>query len=222
MWKKVLLIIAAAALACGVAIIIINSTVSADGKNPPTILVPVPQEPDTIDPNGVQIVYLEPIHPDEFEIEQVIDQGERVNGIIHGPSNETDHRCLVYLEPIQPGETSSKVSKIVCTAGPVESIDGMSLDSSYLIAKFYNWTGYTWLLVEYYGSLACSPTISYGVVDLPDSLDNKFASGKAYSDCDQIQVYDLNNYSGPTYSCGASCSSFYALNDHVSSWRVRD
>lgn len=154
--------------------------------------------------------------------EHEIDQGERVNGIIQGPSEETSQRCLFFLEPIQLGETSSKISHKVCTSGPVDSIDGIQLDSSYLIAKFYNWTGYLWLLAEYYRSSACSPTISYGVVDLPDSLDNKFVSGKAYSDCDHIQVYDFNNYSGPSYSCGASCSSFYALNDHVSSWRVRD
>ena len=222
MWKKILLVIGAAALACGLAIIIINSTVSADGKNPPKILNPVPQEPDSLDPSGVQIIFLDPIHPDDMISEQEIDQGERVNGIVQGPSSETELRCLFYLEPIQPGETSSKISKTVCTSGPVDSIDGISLDSSYLIAKFYNWTGYLWLLAEYYGSSACSSTISYGVVDLPDSLDNKFASGKSYSDCDHIQVYDFNNYSGPSYSCGATCSSFYAINDHVSSWRVRD
>lgn len=222
MWKKTALIIGAFALACGLAIIIINTTVSADGEILPLELVPLSQDPDSIDPGGVQIVFLEPFHPDDLISEQEIDQGERVNGIVLGPSDEIDRRCLVYLEPIQPGENSSKVLDVVCTAGPVGSIGGMSLDSSYLIAKFYNWTGYAWLLVEYYGSLACSPTISYGVVDLPDSLDNKFASGKSYSDCDQIQVYDFNNYSGAAYSCGASCSSFYALNDHVSSWRVRD
>ncbi len=222
MWKKVVSVIGAIALACGLAIIIINATVSADGKNPPTILVPVPQEPDSIDPNGVQIVFLEPIHPDDMKTDQVIDQGEDVNGIVQGTGDESENRCVVYLEPIQPGDTSSKASEMVCTAGPVESIDGITLDSSYLIAKYYNWTSYTWLLVDYYGSLPCSPTTSYGVTDLPDTLDNKFASGKAYSGCDHIQVYDFNNYSGPSYSCGASCSSFYALNDHVSSWRVGD
>jgi hypothetical protein len=104
----------------------------------------------------------------------------------------------------------------------IDSIDGVSLDSSYLIAKYFNWTGNTWLLAEYYGSSPCSESISYGVSDLPDTLDNKFTSGKSYSDCDHIQVYDFNDYSGPSYSCGASCLSFYALNDHVSSWRVGD
>ena len=221
MWKKVFSIIGVIALACGLAIII-NSTVLADEKNPPNILVPVPQEPDSIDTSDVQIVYLKPIHPEDIKTDQVIDQGEGVNGFVQGTSDNTEYRCVVYLEPIRPGETSSKTSKAVCSSGPIKSIEGISLDSSYLITKFYNWTNYTWLLVEYYGSSPCSPTISYGVTDLPDNLDNKFVSGKAYSDCDHITVYDFNNYRGPTYPCGASCSSFYALNDHVSSWTVGD
>lgn len=222
MWKKVLTVIGAVSLACGLAIIIINSTVSADGKNPPTILVPIPQEPDSIDPSGVQIVFLEPIHPDELKTNQVLDQGENVNGLVQGPGDANEYRCVVYLEPIKPGESASKTSRTVCNSGMIDAIDDISLESSYLIAKYDNWTGYTWLLVEYYGRSPCSESISYGVSALPDNLDNKFASGEAYSDCDHIQVYDFNGYSGPSYSCGASCSSFYALNDHVSSWRVGD
>jgi len=68
----------------------------------------------------------------------------------------------------------------------------------------------------------CSPGVSYGVNQLPSTLDNKYESGKAYSSCDQIEVFDFANHQGATYACGASCSSFYALNKDVTSWRVRD
>lgn len=170
-------------------------------------------------------VVLEPIRPGDegWNVEpEPIEQGEEVNGIVTGPSNETAHRCVVWLEPVRPGEQFSKASEPVCSDGPINTVSGVSLDSSYLIARFYDWTNYRVLLVEYYGPSACSPTTSYGVPDLPDNLDNRFASGKAYSNCDHIYVYDFNNYSGPSYSCGANCSSFYALNDEVSSWRTTD
>ena len=172
------------------------------------------------------VVFLEPIRPGEegwvVEPSESGDQGEAVNGIVRGPSGETEYRCVVLLEPIQPGEQFSRASEPVCSRGAIDSINGVSLDSSYLIAKFYDETNYTNLLVEYYGASACSPTVSYGVPDLPDNLDNKFASGKAYSNCDHIYVYDRNGYRDPSYACGANCPTFYALNDHVSSWEATD
>jgi len=176
--------------------------------------------------DDVEEVVLEPIRPGEegwvVEPSESGDQGDAVNGIVRGPSGESEYRCVVLLEPIQPGEQFSKVVETVCSRGPIDSINGVSLDSSYLIAKFYDGTNYTNLLVEYYGECPCSPTASYGVPDLPDNLDNKFASGKAYSNCDHIYVYDRNGYRDPSYACGANCSTFYALNDAVSSWRVTD
>jgi hypothetical protein len=177
--------------------------------------------------NPVEPVELQPMSPEEFEAarppDEWADQGEAVNGIINGPSDEDAYRCVVMLEPIQPGEQFSKASESVCAKGPIDTVDGVSLESSFLIAKFYNRTGYTYLLQEYYGAQACSPYISYGVGALPDNLDNKFASGRAFSNCDHIDVYDFNNYTGASYSCGANCSSFYALNDEViSSWRASD
>lgn len=188
------------------------------------VLEPWAVELDSGDEN-FETVVLEPIQPGDegWTVEpEPVAQGEAVNGIVRGPSNETGYRCVVLLEPVRPGEQFSKASEPVCSDGRVDTVNGVSLDSSYLIAKFYDRTNYTTLLVEYYGSSACSPTISYGVPDLPDNLDNRFASGHAYSNCDHIYVYDFNNYSGPSYSCGANCPSFYALNDEVSSWRTTD
>ena len=172
------------------------------------------------------VVFLEPIRPGEkgwaVEPSESGDQGDAVNGIVRGPSGETEYRCVVLLEPIQPGEQFSRASEPVCSRGAIDSINGVSLDSIYLITKFYDETNYTNLLVEYYGASPCSPTVSYGVPDLPDNLDNKFASGHAYSNCDHTTVHDRNGYRDPSYACGANCPTFYALNDHVSSWEATD
>lgn len=165
-------------------------------------------------------VTLNPIRPGDEGWEVKPSEPTDKNEIVQGPSGETVYRCVIFLEPIQSGEESSRASEPVCSAGKIDTVDGHSLASSYLIAKFYDNTNYTALLVEYYAPSACSSTISYGVTSLPSNLDNKFASGKSYSNCNRIYVYDFPNYGQPTYSCGANCPSFYALNDHVSSWRT--
>lgn len=169
---------------------------------------------------SVEEVTLKPIQPGDEGWEVKPSEPTERNDVVRGPSGETAYRCVILLEPIQPGEESSKASEPVCSAGAIDSINGVSLDSSYLIAKFYDNTNYTTLLVEYYGASACSATISYGATSLPSNLDNKFASGRSYSNCNLIYVYDFPNYGQPTYSCGANCPSFYALNDNVSSWRT--
>ncbi|MFO7942685.1 MAG: hypothetical protein R6U51_00015 [Anaerolineales bacterium] len=214
MLKKVFLIVGAFLLASGLGVIMNSPTVLADG------LYSLGSSGD------VEKTFLEPIRPGDkgwnVEPDRFEDQGEAINGFVKGSSAESTYRCVVYLEPIKPGETASEASEPVCASGAINTIDGFSIDSSYLITKFYDRTNYRSLLIEYYGGSPCSPSIAYGVTDLPDNLDNKFASGKAYSDCDHISVYDFNDYSGPSYSCGANCSSFYALNDEVSSWTAGD
>jgi hypothetical protein len=175
--------------------------------------------------NPVEEVMLQPMSPEEFEAarppDEWADQGEAVNGIVNGPSDEDVYRCVVMLEPIQPGEQFSKASEPVCAKGLIDTVGGVALESSFLIARFYSKMDYSPIQVAYYGAQACSPQISYGVGNL-DDLDNKFASGQVFSNCDHMDVYDFNDQTGASYSCGANCSSFYALNDGVSSWRASD
>lgn len=140
--------------------------------------------------------------------------------VVRGPSKETVYRCVVLLEPIRAGEEASRASEPLCSTGEIRAINGVSLDSSYLIAKFYDDTNYRTLLIEYYGASACSSTVSYGVTALPANLDNRFASGETFSNCNLLSVYDFANHEGPSYSCGPRCSSFHALNENVSSWRT--
>jgi len=243
MWKKVFIAISVPLFAGGLVGVVgmsprATQASSTEGGCPPGYVHFVALEPIQPGEQGSKVVdqgcqpadeveeiELKPIQPGDegWSVEpEPVAQGEAVNGIVRGPSDETGYRCVVLLEPVQPGEQFSKASEPVCFDGPIDTVSGVSLDSSYLIAKFYDRTNYITLLVEYYGSSACSPTISYGVPDLPDNLDNRFASGRAYSNCDHIYVYDFNDYGGPSYSCGANCPSFYALNDEVSSWRTTD
>lgn len=176
--------------------------------------------------DSVKREILQPMSPEEFEAarppDEWADQGETVNGIVTGITDDVEYRCVVLLEPIQSGEQFSKASEPFCSKGLINIVDGISLKTNYLIAKFYDKTGYKNILIEYYGTQPCSPEISYGIGDIHDNLDNKFASAQVFSDCDHIDIYDFNNHIGASYSCGANCSSFYALSDEVSSWRASD
>lgn len=163
-------------------------------------------------------VVLEPLSPEEMERPEY--QPTESSPILRGPSDSAEYRCVIVLKPLEEGGGASEP---VCGKGRIESVDGVSLESLYLIAKFYDKTNYGSPLIEYYGQYPCSAGYSYGRPDLRvDGVDNRFASGQGFSSCDRITVYDLYNHQEPKYSCGPGCPSFYALNDAVSSWEIKD
>jgi len=173
------------------------------------------------DPSFVQM--LDPVDPAAFQVEDNNHSLVETNEIVMGPSLAEGYRCVVLLEPIAEGETESKIIGEVCSDKSINEINGVDLSSVYLIAKFYDRTNYKTMLKEYFGSIPCSPGVSYGRNDLADDgLDNRFESGSAFSSCNAIEVFDFVNHTGPTYACGANCPSFYALNNAVSSWRVKN
>jgi hypothetical protein len=166
----------------------------------------------------VEGVFLSPIGPGDFGWEIKPYEPDEKSEIMMGPSHETGYRCIYFMDPIQPGEDASMVSEPVCGEGLIETVGETDLSSSFLIARFYDNTNYNSLLVEYFGPAACSSSVSYGVTVLPSGLDNRFSSGRSYSNCNLIHVYDFFYYGPPTYSCGPNCPSFHALNNQVSSW----
>lgn len=161
-------------------------------------------------------VALEPLSPEELEQPEF--RPTETSPIVQGPSDSPEYRCVVVLKPLEEGGGASEP---ICEKGRIESVDGVPLSSLYLIAKFYDNTNYGSLLIEYYGAYPCSAGYSYGQPDLrADGVDNRFASGQGFSTCNLIAVYDLYDYSGPSYACGPNCPTFYALNDAVSSWKI--
>lgn len=166
----------------------------------------------------VEAVVLEPLGPEELAKPEY--QPTETSATVRGPSDSAEYRCVVVLKPLEEGGGASEA---VCGRGRIESVGGIPLQSLYLIAKFYDNTDYRSLLREYYGQYPCSAGYSYDRPDLSvDGVDSRFASGQGFSSCDRITVYDLYNYTGPEYSCGPNCSTFGALNDEVSSWRITD
>lgn len=164
------------------------------------------------------VVVLEPLRPEELEIREY--QLTETSPIVRGPGDSTDYRCIVVLRPLEEGGGASEP---ICGSGQIGSVDGVPLESLYLIAKFYDNTNYGSLLIEYYGQYPCSAGYSYGKPDLrADGVDGRFASGQGFSGCDRLTVYDWYNYTGAEYTCGPNCSTFGALNDEVSAWKITD
>jgi hypothetical protein len=128
--------------------------------------------------------------------------------------------CYVFLEPLKPGEMTSRIIKTMCGRFTSDFHPDFAITTSYLVASFYDNKNFDGLLINYIGSAVCSSTTSYGVGQIPTSLDNRISSGSGYSGCNNVYVYDLANYSGDFASCFANCSSFGSLNDRVTSWRV--
>lgn len=236
MLKKALFVIAALLLAGGLGLAVMaGRAVQAGSTEPPcppgyveyTVLDPIQpgeQGSKVVEhgcrpaPEEVETVVLEPMRPEELE--RPAYQPTETSPIVRGPSDSDEYRCVVVLKPLEEGGGASEP---VCSSGRIESVDGVALESLYLIAKFYDNTDYGALLKEYYGPYPCSAGYSYGRPDLrDDGVDNQFASGKGYSSCDRITVYDWHNYTGAEYSCGPNCSTFGALNNEVSSWKIED
>jgi hypothetical protein len=238
MLKKVLFIISALLLAGGLlgAALIRAEARAMEGPCPPGHVLIALLDPILPGEQGSKIVEqdcrpaaeyaaeyesvgLEPLRPEDMEIPEPRPTG--ISPIVRGPSDFPEYRCVVVLEPIREGEEFSEASEPVCGSGLIDSVNGVSLESLYLIAKFYDNTNYGSLLREYYGQYPCSAGYSYGRPDLRvDGVDNRFASGQGFSTCNLITVYDLYNYSGPSYACGPNCPTFYALDDKVSSWKI--
>lgn len=131
---------------------------------------------------------------------------------------ESNVICYVLLEPLQPGQTTSNIIEIQC-GNDAHKLDS-ELNSAYFIASFFDKINFKEVLIQYYGPSLCSDSISYGIAQLSETVDNRISSGSGYSGCNNIYVYDLPNFSGDSASCFANCSSFGTLNDRVSSWKV--
>lgn len=215
MWKKGWLIFGAWMLVGSLAlggIAMAQPVMPALLENPPA-LIPIQLSEEM---GAIQQVTLDPLRPEDATVPEPKPAGN--SPIVQGPSDSPDYRCVVVLKPLEQGGGSTQP---VCGKGRIEAVEAQSLESLYLIARFYDAPDYNTPLIEYYGPYPCSAGYSYGRPNLSeDGMDNRFASGRGFSTCNLLTVYDLYNYTGPSYACGPDCSTFYALNDEVSSWRI--
>ncbi len=155
---------------------------------------------------------------------------------------DTQH-CVVQIEPLQPGQTASKVSEPVCfdnfsdaifaaTGGavrlppsiePSEVTEDMLVPpgprSSTVIGQDYsgpNFSGstLTWITSNPNG---CFDGTIYMQPSMPSGWANVVSSARSYQGCTHYYHYDYPNYGGSVLDCGYSCSTMGAMDNQTES-----
>jgi len=160
-----------------------------------------------------------------------------------GDVDEQDKHCVVQIEPLQPGQTASKVSEPVCfdnfsdaifaaTGGAVRlpsSIEpsevtedmlappgprsGTVIGQDYSGANFSGST-LTWTTSNPNG---CFDGTIYMQPSMPSGWANVVSSARSYQGCAHYYHYDYPNYGGSVLDCGYSCSTMGAMDNQTES-----
>jgi hypothetical protein len=161
------------------------------------------------------------------------------------PADEV--HCAYMLDPVGPGSTpgvTAAVPELIgCyksasdaifagTGGGVripESLAGDALTqatldafgaqaaSSFLIGREFNETSYVNLLQEYFASAACTNSSGWEVGYVGDALNDRFESGKGFSNCDWNYKWEGSQFRFARRECNPNCANYMALNNEVSS-----
>jgi hypothetical protein len=178
---------------------------------PPTMADPrSPAPPATDRPNAVHCAYrLKPIGPDP------------------------DTPGATLASPVLIGCFRSASDSIFAgTGGAVrlpESLAGSALTqenlnrygaaaaSSFLIGREYNSINYANLLKEYFVGSACTNSSGWTVSYVGDALNDRFESGKGFSNCDHNYKYEHSGFRGARRHCSPNCADYGVLRNEVSS-----
>lgn len=155
--------------------------------------------------------------------------------------------CAWKLEPVGPGDvpgvtetvsvplgcfTSASEAIAVGTGGVVRIPDDLAGDrltqeildefgaqaaSSFLIGREYDNTNYVNLIYEAFAPGPCTATSGWEVGYVGDALNDRFESGKGFSNCNWNYKYEHSQFRGARLECNPNCSTYGALRNQVSS-----
>jgi len=160
-----------------------------------------------------------------------------------GDADEQDRHCVVQIEPLQPGQTASKVSEPTCfdnfsdaifaaTGGAVrlppsiepgevteDMLEPAGPRSSTVIGIDYSGTSFsgstlTWTTSNPNG---CSDGTIYMQPSMPSGWANVVSSARSYQGCARYYHYEDTYYGGSVLDCGYSCSSMGAMDNQTES-----
>jgi hypothetical protein len=166
-------------------------------------------------------------------------------GVIPGSPNEL--HCAYMLQPVGPGDTPGVIAAVPSLMGCYESASeaifvgtggavrvperfagealtqevldayGAESASQFLIGREYNNTNFINLLAEYFASAACTNSRGWQIAYVGDGHNDKFESGRGFSNCDWNYKYEHADFRGARRECSPNCSSYQALRNQVSS-----
>lgn len=150
--------------------------------------------------------------------------------------------CVIIIEPLQPGQTTSKTSEPQCFATFAEALAFVTngavvvpqdfrpddLTDEILAATTDTVVGIEYIDANFLGSsLTWGTPNSNGCSDgtvyqsnVPNDWNDKISSARAFQGCNSFLHYANANYSGSTHQCAPNCATMSVMNDQTSSVRL--
>jgi len=106
----------------------------------------------------------------------------------------TGRHCVVILDKLRPGQTSSRVLSQTCADRADAPALNMAAATSTLLLVLYEHVDYGGASTKIYGSYGPCDREGYGVSALVSSWRNRISSLKGFNYCNVIELYDGINY----------------------------
>lgn len=121
--------------------------------------------------------------------------------------------CVAEIEPLQHGQTESKVNSVVCSDTPL-----MIASFTTVIAIDYadpNYLGptYTWTTSHANG---CYDGTGYGAGEMPATWNDAVSSSQSFQGCADNRLWEHAYFSGASIRCNP-CSSMGVMDNRTSS-----
>ncbi|MEU1534010.1 hypothetical protein [Streptomyces fagopyri] len=130
--------------------------------------------------------------------------------------------CVIVLDKLQPGQTSSRVLSRSCTTGTASAQAQPSGIQSTLLMTWYADANQSGASTQIRGSSGGCDASGYGIAYVGDDWNDRISSYKLFGTCNSIDAYDTSDYGNEIYFCGI-CSADnipWSANDRISSMWV--
>ncbi|MER6442373.1 hypothetical protein ABT275_39575 [Streptomyces sp. NPDC001185] len=131
--------------------------------------------------------------------------------------------CVIVLDRLQPGETSSRVLSRTCTTDTGSAQAQPSSIQSTLLMTWYADANQSGASTQIRGSSGGCDASGYGIAYVGDDWNDRISSYKLFGTCNTVDAYDTSNYGNEIYFCGI-CSADnipWSANDRISSMWIK-
>lgn len=136
----------------------------------------------------------------------------------------TTRNCVIVLDELQPGQTTSRVLSHTCTTGAASAkVQPASIQST-LLMTWYADANEGGASTQIRGSSGGCDASGYGFAYVGDDWNDRISSYRLFGTCNSISGYDNSNYGSQIYYCGICTGDNipWSANDRISSmwvWR---
>jgi hypothetical protein len=128
-------------------------------------------------------------------------------------------QCVIVLDELQPGQTSSRVLSHTCTTGTQADKAHPAGAQDTLLMTWYADSDFNGASTQVRGDDGGCDSSGYGIAYVGDDWNDRISSWKLWGTCNSVTLYDNRNYGASIDYCGRCSGSNVALsaNDRTSS-----